>query len=232
MGIEGACGRIHCTLGNCAHSILATGSHPWPEACSDTTSHSAYTNISHSVFTIVSRTKGRRYRVYCFRFSERNHLRQLFHLYCGSQGLLTRVTESLHSSAKPTETTYVEEDDGRLVRLLRHDLEVLQRGRHDFFGCERSSRRLRGIRGVRGGRERRRGRDPVPQQENKRYSDRSLQQETTNGGVCAGGVLRWKAKDRCERPGGRHLGSASISATTDPSPKASTRPQGRCRPRS
>lgn len=31
IGIEGACGRIHCTLGSCDHSILATGSHPWPE---------------------------------------------------------------------------------------------------------------------------------------------------------------------------------------------------------
>lgn len=28
MGIEGACGRIHCTFGSCAHSILATGSQP------------------------------------------------------------------------------------------------------------------------------------------------------------------------------------------------------------
>lgn len=32
MGIEGACGRIHCTLGSCDHSILATGSQPWPKS--------------------------------------------------------------------------------------------------------------------------------------------------------------------------------------------------------
>lgn len=35
-------------------------------------------------------------------------------------------------SFDPIKLAYMQEDDSGLVRLLRHDLEVLQRRRHDF----------------------------------------------------------------------------------------------------